>query len=124
VLGDKTSPTDAVIELFPPRNGDSASHHAANRAIAIQGRHNFIDSLTATGALKTLLLDEQTLAALIAGRREEFLRARSLKLREYLRSFLAARTGTGLEATPPLAELNLDFDDDLPDDDLARGGAA
>lgn len=113
VLGDDSSPAGVALEIFPRVGGNSMTRNAANRVIAVQGRHDFVDSLSAETDLESLLLDADLIEMLADDRRDAFLLRRAEKLDNHLHAFLADRTGVGLELTPPLADMDFDSDDPL-----------
>lgn len=114
VLESDTSPTGIALEIFPRSSRRPLPRTAANYVIAIQGRHDFVGSLSVDTDLHSLLLDDDLLRMIEQDQREEFIANRSIKLNEFLFAFLTDRTGDGLEATPPLAAMNLDADDLFP----------
>jgi hypothetical protein len=114
VLDGDASPAAVALEICGPAGSHLASaRNAANRVIAVQGRQNFISSLTPKSDLQSLLLDVELLALLEQDLKDEFLAARADKLRVFLEDFIGARTREAFELTPPLSEFDLDSDDEL-----------
>lgn len=102
-LGAETSPRTVAMPLL--FRGPATD--AANRVISVTDRDSFFANLRPEH-LSSHLLDAQMLAAVDRGD-EEFLTRRGELISEKVRDFLAQRTGSGLEQTPPLS--NFDFDD-------------
>ena len=113
-LTGESSPAAVALEIFPRRLLGSDASSAANRAIAVVDRDEFVGALVPNDLLDAFLLDKEMLDLINLGDHREFLQRRTERLESYLRDFLDDRTGAGFEITPPLSDFDLD---DEPDND-------
>ena len=111
-LESETSPRDVALELV----ARTPATNAANRVLAVSDRTSFLEGLS-ENALSSHLLTTDLIGHLAHGRTEEFLAERAILLHNHLTRFVAEKTGTGLEMTPPLESFDFDNIDDEPADE-------
>lgn len=115
-LVGESSPAAVALEIFPRRVLGTAASSAANRAIAVVDRDEFVGDLAPKNRpLEAFLLNEEMLSLINTGDHHKFLDLRTQALENYLRAFLDDRTGAGFEITPPLSDF--DLDDESEDED-------
>lgn len=123
VIGSGATALEVVFDVVP-RGRLTSSRAAANRIIAypgdaesarrlLRGEADLFEADLPRGAiLASHAIDDAARAALERRDDAAFIAARTAVLERLVADFTTARAGVGLEATPPLHELDFDDDDD------------